>query len=101
MYQHYLEKHVKGAKNPNRVKAAGLFADFHELGRVWTHPKALLLAAINSNKLKMKSNTDLKATTMDVTEDHAEPSLCEESDGLTFSDISSEKESGNRFPSCI
>lgn len=48
MYQYYLIHHAKGGPaNVGRGKGAGLFADFQELGRVWTHPKALLLAELN------------------------------------------------------
>uniref|UniRef100_A0A0P6GYP7 ATP-dependent helicase ATRX n=1 Tax=Daphnia magna TaxID=35525 RepID=A0A0P6GYP7_9CRUS len=105
MYQYYLENHVKGGpKNSSRVKAAGLFADFQEFSRIWTHPKALLLAEINRNKAKTKSNSDSKTTNMDATEgttqkrysheDHGEPTVFEDGDELSCFDIGSEKESG-------
>lgn len=108
MYQYYLENHVKGGpKNSSRVKAAGLFADFQEFSRIWTHPKALLLAEINRNKAKTKSNSDLKTTNMDATgdttqkryshEDHGEPTVFEDGDELSCFDIGSEKESGKFF----
>ena len=58
MYQYYLERHAKGGPNASglsgRGKGSGLFADFQELGRVWTHPKALHISQLRR---------DLKAIT--------------------------------------
>ncbi len=47
LYLHYLENFTKGgAIQPtgSKVESAGLFSDYQQLSRVWTHPKALLLA---------------------------------------------------------
>lgn len=44
LYQHYLEYHAKGGPgNIGRGKGAGLFADFQELGRIWTHPRVKII----------------------------------------------------------
>ncbi|KAI9553415.1 hypothetical protein GHT06_021318 [Daphnia sinensis] len=101
MYQYYLENHTKGGpKISGRVKAAGLLSDFHEFSRIWTHPKALLMAEVIRNKAKTKSNTDLKTTNMDATGeqtrhslvDHGEPSVFEDGDELSCFDVDIEKE---------
>jgi len=82
MYQHYLDNFAKGGPSNagKRGKGAGLFADFHvrsfllsllgldgfliiyfflfqELGSVWTHPKALLMAQ-NKRDLKAIAPSD-------------------------------------------
>lgn len=47
LYLYYLENHTKGGSiqpSGNQGESAGLFSDFQQLARVWTHPKALLLA---------------------------------------------------------
>ncbi|KAI9562423.1 hypothetical protein GHT06_013393 [Daphnia sinensis] len=49
LYLYYLENHTKGGciqPSGSQGERAGLFSDFQQLGRVWTHPKALLLASI-------------------------------------------------------
>jgi len=47
LYRQYLKYHSRGGpKKSGRGKGAGLFADFQELSRVWTHPKAMLLSEI-------------------------------------------------------
>lgn len=47
LYQYYLENFTKGSIQGNlqKTESGGLFSDFQELSRVWTHPKALLLAS--------------------------------------------------------
>lgn len=48
LYCHYLEHFTKSGCAPsgaNQNESAGLFSDFQELARIWTHPKALLLAS--------------------------------------------------------
>jgi hypothetical protein len=48
-----LDNYTKGAVTPpeNGVGIAGLFRDYHELSRVCSHPRALILASsLHSNK---------------------------------------------------
>ncbi|XP_057378575.2 transcriptional regulator ATRX-like [Daphnia carinata] len=112
MYQYYLENHtIGGPKHSSRIKATGLFADYRELSRIWTHPKALHLAAVNHSKAKIKSYSDTKTTNVDATGeakqvrhsyvDHGEPSVLEDGDELACLDIDSEKESRKALNSSV
>ena len=92
MYQYYLEHHAKGGPGHiGRGKGAGLFADFQELGRVWTHPKALLLAEL-SRESKAKSHSDSEGSLVDFIDDREDSPLTEEDGGVVCLD---ESGSGN------
>lgn len=95
MYQYYLEHHAKGGPaHIGRGKGAGLFADFQELGRVWTHPKALLLAGISRDS-KAKFHSDSEGSLADFIDDHADSPLTEEDGGVVcLDDSGDEKGSG-------
>lgn len=95
MYQYYLEHHAKGGPgNIGRGKGAGLFADFQELGRVWTHPKALLLAELN-REAKAKNNSDSEGSLVDFIDDRGESPESEDDGGVVcLDDSSDEKERG-------
>lgn len=69
LYCHYLENFTKGGSTKsveNQPESAGLFSDFQELSRVWTHPKALLLAFRRreaKNTIQGKPSTGKKKAT--------------------------------------
>uniref|UniRef100_A0A0P6D5S1 ATP-dependent helicase ATRX n=1 Tax=Daphnia magna TaxID=35525 RepID=A0A0P6D5S1_9CRUS len=91
MYQYYLEHHAKGGPgNIGRGKGAGLFADFQELGRVWTHPKALLLAELN-REAKAKNNSDSEGSLVDFIDDRGESPESEDDGGVVCLDDSSDE----------
>lgn len=98
MYQYYLEHHAKGGPAQiGRGKGAGLFADFQELGRVWTHPKALLLADINRES-KAKSNSDTEGSLADFIDDRLDSPLTDDDGGVVcLDDSGDEKGSGKGF----
>ncbi|XP_045036822.1 transcriptional regulator ATRX homolog [Daphnia magna] len=53
LYLYYLENHTKGGSiqpSGNQGESAGLFSDFQQLARVWTHPKAMLLACMKKGE---------------------------------------------------
>lgn len=90
MYQYYLEHHAKGGPgNVSRGKGAGLFADFQALGRVWTHPKALLLADL-TRESKAKTNSDSEGSLADFIDDRADTPSDEDA-GVVCLDESDEK----------
>ncbi|KAI9562242.1 hypothetical protein GHT06_013207 [Daphnia sinensis] len=91
MYQYYLEHHAKGGPGHiGRGKGAGLFADFQELGRVWTHPKALLLAELN-REAKAKNNSDSEGSLVDFIDDRVETPESEDDGGVVCLDDSSDE----------
>ncbi|XP_059350722.1 transcriptional regulator ATRX homolog isoform X2 [Daphnia carinata] len=91
MYQYYLEHHAKGGPSHiGRGKGAGLFADFQELGRVWTHPKALLLAELN-REAKAKNNSDSEGSLADFIDDRGESPESEDDGGVVCLDDSSDE----------
>lgn len=63
LYCYYLEHYTKsGSTQPADLpESAGLFSDFQELARVWTHPKALLLAARRREAKTVSQSKDSKA----------------------------------------
>ena len=91
MYQYYLEFHAKGGpSNIGRGKGAGLFADFQELGRVWTHPKALLLAELN-REAKAKNNSDSEGSLADFIDDRGETPVSDDDGGVVCLDDSGDE----------
>lgn len=79
MYQYYLEKHAKGVPGfVARGKGAGLFADFQELGRVWTHPRALQLSQMRREQ-RAVGLSDTEGSMADFIDDRETPTTEEES----------------------
>ena len=80
MYQYYLDHCTKGGPNATmsmgRGKGSGLFADFQELGRVWTHPKALHISQIR-RELKAIQNSETDGSIADFLDDRSESELDE------------------------
>ena len=96
MYQHYLDRCAKGGPNATvcRAKGSGLFADFQELGRVWTHPKALQLSQIRRDN-KTGAVSDSEGSIADFIDDG---SGSESDDGVVCLDESGdEKASGTNL----
>ena len=74
MYQHYLDRCARGGPksttSAGRNKSSGLFADFQELGRVWTHPKALHLSQLRRDlKAITEGNEDSEGSLADFIDD--------------------------------
>ena len=97
MYQYYLERCAKGGPNAavssvGRGKGSGLFADFQELGRVWTHPKALHLSQMRRD-LKAIEHSDSEGSIVDFLDDRSGS----ESDegGVVCLDDSADEKSGS------
>ena len=61
LYSYYLEHFTKSgsAQQTEKVESSRLFSDFQELARVWTHPKALLLAC---RRRESKNSSQLNGT---------------------------------------
>ena len=59
-----------------RGKGSGLFADFQELGRVWTHPKALHISQMR-RELKEIHHSDSEGSIADFLDDRSESELDE------------------------
>jgi len=80
MYQYYLDHCAKGGPNASmamgRGKGSGLFADFQELGRVWTHPKALHISQMR-RELKEIHHSDSEGSIADFLDDRSESELDE------------------------
>ena len=72
MYQYYLDRCAKGgpgASTGGRGRGgSGLFADFQELGRVWTHPKALFMAQMR-REVKSLGHSDSEGSIVDFIDD--------------------------------
>ena len=80
MYQYYLEHHARKRGG----QTAGLFVDFQELGRVWTHPKALVWSALN-RKTKQKNHNESKTfSSTDVIDDQVGTELAVSEDDGTL-----------------
>lgn len=93
MYQYYLEHHAKGGPGQiGRGKGTGLFADFQELGRVWTHPRALQLAALR-RELRAVGD-DSEDSMVDFIDDRETPTSDDESKVVCLDDSGDEKSSG-------
>ncbi|XP_046442812.1 transcriptional regulator ATRX homolog isoform X3 [Daphnia pulex] len=92
MYQYYLEYHAKGGPNHiGRGKGAGLFADFQELGRVWTHPKALLLAELNREAKAKNNSSDSEGSIADFIDDRGETPVSDDDGGVVCLDESGDE----------
>lgn len=90
MYQYYLEKHAKGV--PGYVakgKGAGLFADFQELGRVWTHPRALMLSQLR-RELRACGQSDTEGSIADFLDDRETPTTEEDAGVVNLDDSEDE-----------
>lgn len=88
LYQHYLENFTKEGSiqdGGKKIESGGLFSDFQELARVWTHPKALLLA-LRRREAKLSSQSKDPKSGCGKKKTSRKNALIDEDDYLIWSD---------------
>ena len=97
MYQYYLDHHAKGGPNATmsmgRGKGSGLFADFQELGRVWTHPKALHISQMRRD-FKAIGHSDSEGSIADFLDDRSGSDSDEGAGNVVCLDETDDEKSG-------
>lgn len=86
LYQYYLDHFAQGGTGART--GSTLFVDWQMLGKIWTHPRVLLMTLEKSAKRKEKDDSDSEGSLKDfVVDDSEESSSSESSDSSSKSSV--------------